>query len=450
MPQLTAAQRLRDHATRALIAARVPGAAPLLQFRDSQITTLASLAPLYGRGLVPPPMEDAVFRDRGGQNPLDDEEAWDSFFQHVRPRSVDDMAAAMEQIVWPSHQARSTRDAHQRMWSLVISWSLAHMGLSEVLPMSRRSLLAITWDLLAQGCSATYVTTVWAAIRDRHAWAGCAFPLAQEQLQEIHKAISKCRGRAAPLKCPVMKDHVQAVLRIRSLNFVINRDRLLTAVATVCALRSSEVVGLQACDLWFEYDAKGATCPARFKNTILVYIRRRKNDQLRRGHGPRIGCAADPDLCITTQLRAYMHLFQLLPKPGCTRMRGLSDQTAPDSRLAAGASTRIDPSVRCRLCPPLFPKSVSSHGAIVASHTAMPRQMVTDCIRGALRQIGVDASQFSSVSARKGGISVASLAGVPEWAVCLQSGHAQNPANRAYINACASAYMYATWAAFDL
>ena len=33
----------------------------------------------------------------------------------------------------------------------------------------------------------------------------------------------------------------------------LNRDRLLTALATVTCLRVSEVVRLQVCDLWFHY-----------------------------------------------------------------------------------------------------------------------------------------------------------------------------------------------------
>lgn len=448
MPPLSAAQHLRDQATRSLLAAKMPGIAALLRYRNCQITTLASLLPLVGQGLVPPHLESAILQDRGGPNPLDDEDNWDTFFHQHRPLSVADMAAAFEEIVWPTHRARCTRAASQRLWSLVVTWCLAYDTLAAALPMQRQTFSGLTWDLLSQGCSATYISTVWSAIRERHEWAGYAPPCSPEHLRQMHKAIAKFRGRAAraPLKCPVMKDHVQAALRVRSLDFVVNRNRLLMVVATVCALRASEVVGLQVCDLWFEFDARAAVDPARYKDTILVYVRRRKNDQFRRGHGPRIGRAVDPRLCITTQLRAYMQLYHLLPHPKCTRQQSFPPGGGPDARM----QDVMDPGTRCPHCQPLFPKSIPRGSSTVPSPTPMPRQMATECLREALAVIGVDASQFSSVSARKGGISVASLAGVPEWAVCLQSGHAQNPANRAYINARASAYMYATWAAFDL
>ena len=51
----------------------------------------------------------------------------------------------------------------------------------------------------------------------------------------------------------------------------------------------------------------------------------------------------------------------------------------------------------------------------------------------ALALVGVDASGFSGVCARQGGITTAIEAGVPEHALWMQSGHAQTRAARQYV-----------------
>ena len=51
----------------------------------------------------------------------------------------------------------------------------------------------------------------------------------------------------------------------------------------------------------------------------------------------------------------------------------------------------------------------------------------------ALKQIGVDASGFRGVCARRGGITTAIEAHVPEHVLWMQSGHAQTRAARQYV-----------------
>ena len=67
-----------------------------------------------------------------------------------------------------------------------------------------------------------------------------------------------------------------------------------------------------------------------------------------------------------------------------------------------------------------------------------------------LRRVGYDTSLFSGISARKGGLSTAIEAGVPEHVLWMQSGHAQDVAARRYIQLGSPALLYDTWAAFDL
>ena len=67
-----------------------------------------------------------------------------------------------------------------------------------------------------------------------------------------------------------------------------------------------------------------------------------------------------------------------------------------------------------------------------------------------LRQAGYDTALFSGISARRGGLSTAIEAGVPEHILWMQSGHAQDVAARRYVQLGSPALLYDTWAAFRL
>ena len=68
----------------------------------------------------------------------------------------------------------------------------------------------------------------------------------------------------------------------------------------------------------------------------------------------------------------------------------------------------------------------------------------------ALQYLGIPLHGFSGISARKGGLSTAIEAGVPEWVLFMQSGHGQDKAARAYMALESPTYLFATWEAFDL
>ena len=72
--------------------------------------------------------------------------------------------------------------------------------------------------------------------------------------------------------------------------------------------------------------------------------------------------------------------------------------------------------------PPLFPITRCAQGGVtVVTDRPCSRQQASDWIRWAVKQAGGDSARFSGISARKGGISVALDAGVPEAILYLQS-----------------------------
>lgn len=64
--------------------------------------------------------------------------------------------------------------------------------------------------------------------------------------------------------------------------------------------------------------------------------------------------------------------------------------------------------------------------------------------------VGINTQFFSGICARKGGLSTAIENGVPEEIVWMQSGHANSPAARRYVELGSPALLYKTWEAFKL
>ena len=71
-------------------------------------------------------------------------------------------------------------------------------------------------------------------------------------------------------------------------------------------------------------------------------------------------------------------------------------------------------------------------------------------ILSGLELAGADKSQYSGASARRGCITTATEAGVPEEVLWLQSGHAGGSSSRRYVNLTVPAFLFQTWAAFRL
>ena len=102
--------------------------------------------------------------------------------------------------------------------------------------------------------------------------------------------------------------------------------------------------------------------------------------------------------------------------------------------------------------PPFVPTLVPG-GASGDTHVSPPpvAASFSQVIVRALGYIGCDTSAFSGVCARRGGLSTAVEAGVPEPVLWLQSGHAQTrAAARVYIRLQNPSLLFATWRAFSL
>ncbi len=101
------------------------------------------------------------------------------------------------------------------------------------------------------------------------------------------------------------------------------------------------------------------------------------------------------------------------------------------------------------MCPPLLPRRIKKGSKFDLSKQASSAEISAAIIRG-LGHVGFDTALFSGISARKGGLSTAIEAGVPEASLWMQSCHALDAAARRYVRLDSPALLYKTWEAFKL
>ena len=339
--------------------------------------------------------------------------------------SVAEMAAAFRTHVSPSAAATSTRAKDWAGWRAVLSWATARRALRHILPMQRPTLEALIWELLACQCTASIIRGVVDAVQARHRRFALPSPIAGPRgYSRLMGSLTRFQGTQSPYKTPVTPALVKAVLHVRSATPAEERNALAAALATVCGLRPAEGAGLQACDILFDFDLRHGRL---YAGTAAVNVMARKQDQGRKGHHPRVGRGSRPATDILPRLRAFMRGAGTLPRPWCAKA--------------------ARPHARCPVCAPLFP--VFLPGGAARPAAASPSAF-SDMVLKALRRAGADTRDFSGVCARRGCISTAIEAGVPEPVLWLQSGHAQSNSARTYIKLSKPDLLFATWAAFDL
>ncbi len=161
----------------------------------------------------------------------------------------------------------------------------------------------------------------------------------------------------------------------------------------------------------------------------MVRKKVRKNDQFRFGHQARFGVPKDGRFDVLAQTRDACRLLQTQPHPACDR--------------------RLDTTVPCRACAPLFPRRIKNGTEFDLSRQVTSPEISAMIIRG-LSHVGFDTSGFLGISARRGGLSTAIEAGVPEAILWMQSGHAQDLAARRYVQLNSLALLYRIYESFDL
>ena len=126
---------------------------------------------------------------------------------------------------------------------------VAHNVVDKLVPMANETLSALSWQLILLGCSASHIGQAWGAIAHRHAVARVPTPLAGKgDYAKWRKSLGVMQGQPSPLKFPIRKEHLWALLALPGLAtapFVFQRNVLGTALTVVCCARVSEMAELQ-------------------------------------------------------------------------------------------------------------------------------------------------------------------------------------------------------------
>ena len=282
--------------------------------------------------------------------------------------SVADLAAAFRTHVAPSAAAASTRAKDWAGWRAVLTWAAARGVLGLILPMDRQTLEALIWDMLSCQCTTPIIKSVVDGIQARHRRFSLPSPLAGPRAySRIMQSLSRFQGTQSAFKSPITPDLVRASLLATSASPADERNALAVGLATICGVRPAEGAALQACDLRHG---------SRFAGTAAINVMKRKQDQDRKGHHPRIGRGSRPETDIVGRLRAFLVAHRTAPGPGCTKA--------------------ARPHARCPACFPLFPVFLPGG----APRRAAPSPSAfSDMILKGLRLAGATTSDFSGVCA---------------------------------------------------
>ena len=203
-------------------------------------------------------------------------------------------------------------------------------------------------------------------------------------------------------------------------------------------MRVKEMDQLQICDVLWHFDAAFhimyaqtlacRTCKRTSSTTPTAVQPRHRNDSKSAakhppGHGPR------PPRLGTRDRQPALKTRPARP-PGLI----FRAATAARPRLGGGEDLRS--------------RRLIANG--VATTDPMSRQQVTNAVLETLASIGVDNTNYSGISMRRGGISAGLAARVPEPILFLQSGHGSNCAARNYMVPRDPHVLYETYLAFGL
>ena len=429
------------------------------------IPTLASFAPLRAyatrRGLA----VDHWFFDDGAPGPLEAcqgrwRPAVGALAFAVRPGgsvpSVEESVAAFNQFVRPLERAAGTRSKYVTHRLSILTWAVWKGCFASLLPMSDDLVRAYVWDSLAFAASRSVLSHALDAIKAWHRRLGMPIPLdgAGDYRRFTH---SLGRFQPAPriLKFPIHKEAVRRLLTLPLPSHppcagvkpptpkgswkrcpicwaFLHRwfNCLAGATGTLIASRCLELGLLKTCDVWYGFDwIVGGW--SEFRHGAAYNIKVRKNDNFRHGHQARVGLPKDGRFDLLGQTREATRLLGTQPRPDC------------DQRFTANRS------VPCSVCAPLFPRRIKKGTEFDLSRHATSPEISAMIVAG-LKDVGFNTEGFSGISARRGGLSTAIEAGVPEAILWMQSGHSQDLAARRYVALNSPALLYRTYESFDL
>jgi site-specific recombinase XerD len=278
------------------------------------------------------------------------------------------------------HQAKApnTRRAYRADWADFLAWCKQY----------RRTPLP-AWPetvayYLADRSARLKVSTLerrLATIAEAHRAAGHESPTRHAQVRLVWQGIRREQGVAQDHMKPALTKHIKLMVERLPDSVLGVRDRALLLLGFAGAMRRSELVSLDCCDL--EQAEEG----------LVVTIRKSKTDQVQAGRKVGIPYGAAAETCPVRAVRAWLEA----------------------SGIAAG---------------PLF-RPVNRHRRVLESR--LSDRAVAEVVKRSLQAAGRSARGYAGHSLRAGLITQAALTGASERSIQAQSGHKSLTVLRRYI-----------------
>jgi hypothetical protein len=320
---------------------------------------------------------------------------------------LDSAAALFRKEVLTSALAQGSRKRYNQLWKGFVTFGIAHGALSQIMPATKEIVHAWVMELMMLGATPSLIRSSLAAVQSRHTDHGYAQPLGERlEFKRLMKAVGSLQGTPRRQIMPLPRRLLRRLMRLKNLTPAQDRNVLVTVLGTQLCCRVGELKRLQLCDFLPNFDL--AFHP-RYRGSAAFRIRKRKQDQLRRGLYPRLLPGSRTSLCTISRLQQML------------RSRG--------AEVSARCSKAVAPAAKCRHCQALF----VSQRVVAGVQQRMSRQQISGAVKSSLRLLGIDSPAVSGMSMRRGGISAAIHARVPEPVLFLQSGHGAGIAARAYM-----------------
>jgi hypothetical protein len=392
------------------------------------IQNRGALKQWLGRQGLTPEVLAALLHDASERSPLERGTAVDMVGisrRDGRGITFEQLGAISEQVFDPAELAGGTRDAYETAYRKVFSFFLSHDRIRSMLPMSVPDFKRMLTEFVMAGESVGSLRTAAAAVARLHARAGLESPTeAGGGLTKLLKPFSVAQGTPRAVCTPIGPEHVQKMLQVTGASPSAERALLVTAFGTVIAGRNQHVADRTVCDLIEDYDEDR---DHQTKGSLAVCIPNQKQDREGRGAMARIKAGI-----LTARLKQWLKNKGLAVSPYCQKRK-------------KGANARC----KCNVCPPLFTSRVDAKPEANGTYKPISRQQVSDCVKQAMRIIGVSPDRMSGRSMRRGGITTARQHKVPEDVVYATSGHGMKRAGRLYMGDHSIDELYAVSAACE-
>jgi site-specific recombinase XerD len=274
--------------------------------------------------------------------------------------------------------SENTRRAYAADWRHWKLWC-DHHGLPSMNaePAAVGLYVAALADTAAVATIARRLTT----IRLAHQRAGCSDPTGDPGVRDVWRGVCRTIGTAPQEKVGLSVPELRQMVAVLPTTAGGCRDGALLLLGFAGGFRRSELVALNVCDLRFESDG------------VVVRVRRSKTDQEGRGRSVGIALGRHPTTCPVRSLQRWLDRGQISTGPVFRRMfRG---DRVGDQRLGSGSVATI--------------------------------------LKSAAAAAGLEPASVAGHSLRRGFVTTAARAGVPEWRIMRSTGHTSHVTVRRYI-----------------